>query len=32
VADQLKHLEGDHRFVVFDVVADEHEEAFHRRV
>ena len=26
VADHLKRLEGDHDFVVFDVVADQHEE------
>jgi len=29
VADELEHLKGDHGFIVFDVIADEHQEAFH---
>ena len=28
VADHLQRLEGDHHFVVFDVIANEHENGF----
>ncbi len=28
VADHLQRLEGDHHFVVFDVIANEHEYGF----
>jgi hypothetical protein len=32
VADHLQRLERNHHFVVFDVIADEHENGFLRHV